>query len=235
MATRKRVRPRAPARKKRKDSTLNPARFLPTHERYTPELLTNVRQRFEETPEPVASMAADLDVEPASLNRIARRYGWLRRNPTPARDVSPALRILQDAQAMEAAPPAQDLSEVAAPPELSTIDRLERAVLAELATIEAMRAALGRMPQQPSGAQRTVRTLSILTQTLQHLQRLRAGSAGETQNNSGSNDHDEDDMPADIDEFRRDLARRIDAFVASRTDATGAGGDAAAETMDKTR
>ncbi len=26
------------------------------------------------------------------------------------------------------------------------------------------------------------------------------------------------DMPADIDEFRNELARRIDAFVASRTD-----------------
>ena len=234
MATRKRVRPRAPARKKRKASSLNPARFLPTHERYTPELLANVRQRFEETPEPVASMAADLDVEPASLHRIARRYGWLRRNPAPARDVSPALRILQDAQALEAAPPAQDLSEVAAPPELSTIDRLERAVLAELATIEAMRAALGRMPQKPPGAQRTVRTLSILTQTLQHLQRLRANQTL-TSEPASRNDHDDDDMPRDIDEFRRDLARRIDAFVASRTDAAGAGGDAAAETMDQAR
>jgi len=234
MATPKRVRPRAPARKKRKDSTLNPARFLPTHERYTPELLLNVRKRFEETPEPVASMAADLDIEPSSLNRIARRYGWLRRNPAPARDVSPALRILQAAQALEAAPPAQDLSEVAALPEPSTIDRLERAVLAELATIEAMRAALGRMPQKPPGAQRTVRTLSILTQTLQHLQRLRANQTL-TLESTGRNNHDDDDMPTDIDEFRRELARRIDAFVASRTDAADVGGDAAAETMDEAR
>jgi hypothetical protein len=29
-----------------------------------------------------------------------------------------------------------------------------------------------------------------------------------------------DDMSRDIDEFRRDLARRIDAFVASRADAS---------------
>ncbi len=273
-------------------------RFRPTLERYTPALLAHVRQQFEETPEPVASLAADLGIAPQSVNRIARRYGWVRRNAVPARDLPPALQILQEAQGLEvavsgvapvgdpngaASPPPlakgrspsearrvgiaaspeliptrtasqSDLlfargGEVVAPPELSegtvvpelscslqTIERLERAVLAELATVEAMRAAMGTLPHKPPGAARTVRTLGMLTQTLQHLQRLRASEALQARAAAGSNgqdDHD-DDRPRDIDEFRRDLARRIDAFVESRTDGGGARGDAVAEAVDRT-
>jgi hypothetical protein len=128
------------------------------------------------------------------------------------------------------------VSDDAASPELSTIERLERAVLAELATIEAMRAALGTLPQKPPGAARTVRTLSMLTQTLQHLQRLRASEALAAKPPAGNeHDDDNDDMPRDLDEFRRDLARRIDAFVASRTDAGDADGDPTAAAVDETK
>ena len=113
MTTRKRapVRRRAPARKKSngkpkgksKAPRPNPARFLPTHQRYTAALLAHVRRRFEETPEPIASMAADLGVVPQSLHRIARRYDWVRRNPVPPpRDVTPALLMLEQARALEA-------------------------------------------------------------------------------------------------------------------------------------
>jgi hypothetical protein len=93
-------------------------------------------------------------------------------------------------------------------------------VLKELEAEEAARAQLGGAPRLAADAERSARTLSVLTQTLQNLQRLRAATAS-PQSHIGSND--DDDMPADLDEFRRDLARRIDAFVASRTD----GGDAA--------
>ena len=79
--------------------------------------------------------------------------------------------------------------------------------------IEACARRAGRC-RSAGDAARTVRSLSLLTQTVRHLQRMRA--AGRTpQPYSGSN-HD-DDIPAGIDEFRRDLARRIDAFVESRT------------------
>jgi hypothetical protein len=254
---------RAPARRKRKRAgrvrrkgAADAASRLPHHPRYTAALLAQVRQRFEDTPEPIPSMAADLGVAPQSLHRIARRYGWVRRNPVPPpRDVSQASQILQEAQVLAGeAPPTPDPSppfaaltgggertESAASNAshdtepassgLSTIERLERAVLAELATIEAMRAALGTLPQKPAGA---ARTLSMLTQTLQHLQRLRA-SAALTAKPVARSDHDDDDMPADIDEFRRDLARRIDAFVASRTERSDAGRDPDAAPVDEIR
>jgi hypothetical protein len=89
----------------------------------------------------------------------------------------------------------------------TTILRLRRAVLEELRAVEAMRAKLKR---NPADAERTARTLSRLTETLQKLQRLQC-TLPETELK------DDDDMPADIDEFRDELARRINAFVDSRT------------------
>jgi len=100
----------------------------------------------------------------------------------------------------------------------AAIDRLEQAVLRELATVETMRASLGNEPLRPMDAERTARTLSVLTETLSKLRRLRLAAAPQA-------GPDHDDMPADIDEFRRDLARRIRAFVASRTGRGNADGD----------
>jgi hypothetical protein len=287
MTTRKRapVRRRALARPNAKSaSRLQKARIggarQAAYRTFAAELLANVRQRYEETPEPVPLLAADLGILPTSFYRLARDKGWARRNDLPARDVPPAMKILEEAKALEAdgvrrlsgcseAPPTPDpspplaklagggeraesvkpsrageraesagraVSGIAAPPELSTIERLERAVLAELATIEAMRAALGTLPQKPPGAARTVRTLSMLTQTLQHLQRLRASAAlaAKPPVRSDHDDDSDDDMPRDLDEFRRDLARRIDAFVKSRADRAGDRGDADATTVVET-
>ena len=93
----------------------------------------------------------------------------------------------------------------------STIDRLEAAVLKELATVERMRAALGPEPLRPFDAQITARTLSVLTETLAKLRRLRLAAQPQT-----GTSHDDD--ITDIDDFRRDLARRIEAFVASQPD-----------------
>ena len=108
----------------------------------------------------------------------------------------------------QAAPP--EPTETPEPPLSDTIERLYRAVRDELATVEAMRAQRGKLPERPVDAVRTAQTLSSLAETLQKLQRLRcalspSGSAGD------------DDMPEDIDAFRFELARRIEAFVASRT------------------
>jgi hypothetical protein len=330
MTTRQRapVRRRAPSRTKAKPASLlqkaktGGARQA-AYRTYAAELLAHVRHRYEATPEPVPLLAADLGILPTSFYRLARDRAWVRRNDLPARDVPPAMQILEEAKALEVggsvavvdtadvapdgaasylAPlagrePAPDLirgrpperseggrvrgssreselgeipphpnplpcvraftpvfaglcgereraefatpvpspDAISTPPLLSTIERLERAVLAELATIEAMRAALGTLPQKPPGAARTVRALSMLTQTLQHLQRLRA-SAALAAKPIARNDHDDDDdMPADLDEFRLDLARRIDAFVESRSRLADAGNDPAPAAVEEAR
>ena len=111
---------------------------------------------------------------------------------------------------------------------LSAAERIERLVLKEIEVEEAKRAQLGALPRAAAEAAATARTLAILTHTLHALQRLRLGQPG-----ARYDDHD--DMPRDIDEFRRELARRIDAFVASRTDARNAEGSGEPRVVGETR
>jgi hypothetical protein len=193
------------------------------------------RYRFEETDEPVPSIAADFGILATSFWRLAQREGWERRKRS-ARDVPKAAQISKQLQAMETggggavAPPTPDVeSAVAAPPvtDAAAIDQLHRAVLAELAAVEAMRAEQKKTPRRRADIDGTARTLASLTDTLHKLQRMRCGLPA-----SGA---DDDDIPADIDEFRRDLARRIEAFVQSEIDAEDAGGDAGAAPVAEVR
>ena len=211
---------------------------------YTPEFLVEAKRRVEQTPQSTNAIAHDFGMDHGPLWRLIRRYGWVRpegalRRP---RGLSPVMRLAAQADALTASAHSRESGNPAAtaqvddpaalgprwslpatpigsgdernekPPSLdnTTIERLEAAVLKELATVETMRASLGSEPLRPADAERTARTLSVLTETFSKLRRLRLA----VQPQPGS-DHD-DDIP-DIDEFRRDLARRIRAFVASRT------------------
>jgi hypothetical protein len=109
---------------------------------------------------------------------------------------------------------------------LSAIDRIEALVVKEIEAEETVRKLFRGKRRVATTSERNARTLATLTQTLHALQRLRVGSLPEQETLT------DDDMPYDIDEFRRDLARRIDAFVASRTDAGDAGGDSGPKPVD---
>jgi hypothetical protein len=78
--------------------------------------------------------------------------------------------------------------------------------------VRALRAKLKSVPHGTEAAGRTSRTLADLTATLERLHRLEIGAP----QHEGQDTYD--DMPADPDEFRLDLARRIEAFLASRPD-----------------
>ena len=69
--------------------------------------------------------------------------------------------------------------------------------------METMRASLDKEPLRPIDAERTARTLSIHDRNLAKLRRQRCRLAPQ------DTDHD-DDLPADLDDFRHGLARRIE-------------------------
>ena len=89
--------------------------------------------------------------------------------------------------------------------------RLQSAVARVLPAIEATIARLAAGPHHPREMEQAGRALGALTRTLRELNALLA------QHNAHAGAAVYDDMPEDIDAFRIDLARRIDAFVASRT------------------
>jgi hypothetical protein len=93
-------------------------------------------------------------------------------------------------------------------PGLSPVERLEALVVKELEAEEAARAELATRPRARHEAERCARTLSVLTQTLKTLQGMHT--------NGGTGGYAYDDMPQDMDAFRNNLARRIEAFMESR-------------------
>jgi hypothetical protein len=99
------------------------------------------------------------------------------------------------------------------------VPRLQSAVARVLPAIEATIARLAAGPYHPRDMEQAGRALSSLTRTLRELNALLSQhhARGETADGAA----DDDDMPEDIDAFRYELARRIDAFVASRTSDDG--------------
>ena len=179
--------------------------------RYSPEFLAAAQRRYEDTDDTLAAMAADFRVSERTINRMRDRGGWKRRSEREPREL-PAVKLLDEATTLlatapEAASPTQPLPGGGS---AAAIERIERLVQQELDAEEAVRTRLGRLPRPPADAERVARTLATLTQTLHALQRLRCGVGAQ----SAANDYD--DMPEDIDEFRINLAHRIDLFMESR-------------------
>jgi hypothetical protein len=207
---------------------------------YTPELIAHARHLYEHTSTSLAKIAVDLGVHRSTVDRLGNHENWRRYMPPP-RDVPATMRLLAEAEALEAgvlsndndataaatAPPHPDDGSDPPPTARDIIDRLYRTVVDELATVQAMRAQLGRHPRGAVEAERTARTLWSLTETFQKLQRLQCALPENDPNN-------DDDMPTDIDEFRNELARRIRIFVQSRTERSDGDG-VGAQPLDPAR
>jgi hypothetical protein len=196
---------------------------------YTPELVASVRDAYEHDPgKSVPQIAREHGMSERALYRMSEREGWVRRAARP-HDVPRAARLLQQANALaklQTAPPVPALPEPPAAtedagaamlPEAAAIEHIARLVEQEIAAEQSVRTRLGLGARAPADAARCARTLLTLTQTLETLRRLRADMT-----HSG---FDDDDMPEDIDAFRTELARRINAFMESRTEQARAAGE----------
>jgi hypothetical protein len=89
---------------------------------------------------------------------------------------------------------------------LSVVKRMWRAAEAQVADIEQR---LRRAGQEPS--ERDARVMAVLARTLRELTHIELPSPPVEQAKA-----DDDEPPADIDEFRRELARRLHAIIAAR-------------------
>jgi hypothetical protein len=96
----------------------------------------------------------------------------------------------------------------------SLVARLWRTAERQVQQIEQRLKAAGLEPTEREG---NARTLATLVKTLRELAAFDAAQSA--RDKKAPNDDDDDPVPRDIDEFRRELARRMDAFVASRTGA----------------
>jgi transposase-like protein len=169
---------------------------------WSPELLEELRRCYEETGQQKKAIALAFGLPESTFRRLIERHGWLRRDK-PAGDTV-------DASASPKQPAAPDM----------LIQRLEQAVAQELAAIETTRSARTRKTASAADTERIVRSLERLTDTLAKVRRMREPDAAQDP---------DDDLPRDIDEFRRVLARRIEQLVRDRPDDDGPAGDGAGD------
>jgi hypothetical protein len=155
-----------------------------------------------------------------------KRWEWRRRKPLIPRQGPPPVPVTTQEMAaptpyvtpVHPTPPAFANASAGDPPppgegEEMIVPRLQSAVARVLPAIEATIARLAAGPHHPRDMEQAGRTLSSLTRTLRELNALLA------QHNARPNDarcECREMSPEDIDAFREDLARRINAFVASR-------------------
>jgi hypothetical protein len=90
--------------------------------------------------------------------------------------------------------------------------RVHSMVARELDAVERVLDVLA--PEGAGDAERAARTLASLARTLRELSLM--NNTGDEPEAAAADD-DDDDIPRDLDEFRRELARRINAFVDERT------------------
>jgi hypothetical protein len=93
----------------------------------------------------------------------------------------------------------------------AVVTRLWHAAARQAREIEAR---LANQDLTTAGSERDARTLSVLVRTLKELTAMDENDA--RQSAEEANAHDDD--VRDIDEFRRDLARQMDAIIARRAD-----------------
>lgn len=220
---------------------------------FTDELLADARRRYEQTAEAKEAIGFDLGIHRSTLDHLARRLGWTRFKPSP-RDVHPAAKLAAKAQAFAEAVVAADgvtteagkqtdAAETSAAPlppltgqpadgaEDLPMDTpalaawLRREIQAQIGIVKQLREQERAEPPTEDKAILLSRILASLADALIKLDRHTGGAssaAGEP-----------DDLPENIDEFRNELARRIRAFVASRTGTGDADGGNAVPLLDR--
>ncbi|MGQ4272454.1 hypothetical protein [Terrihabitans sp. B22-R8] len=167
-----------------------------------PEVKVQARRLYEETSLPVEAIAGMLNMKPRTFHSYRARWGWvarLDRNGESDTGAADEVSIL----------PTDALSDEALeerPSRAETIQRIRDIVEREVSGVEQTLRRMDRLA--PRGdAEKAARTLASLVKTLTELQRLDANAAEQAK---------EPDDEIDIDEFRRELARRLDALCASR-------------------
>jgi hypothetical protein len=209
----------------------------------TLEAWAQIRHDYEHTARPLAHICAEHDITIPMMRYRMKRWEWKRRKPLIPRHAPPSVPAMPadvsplpvraanggvgpgvgdhfgpDAASPPTPPAFADapVGEQVAPSDPDPaliVPRLQGAVARVLPAIEATIARLAGGSHHPRDMEQAGRTLGALTRTLRELNALLA------QHNARLDAADPyDDMPEDIDAFRENLARRIEAFMESRTD-----------------
>jgi hypothetical protein len=190
----------------------------------TPETWAHVRYEYERTDKPVDDICLDHGVSPSTLRDRMRRWRWTRRYEPVSPDGPPPMPPRETAAfhgplpaggtascenasdfAVDLAAQPADVCDEAAADSSQIVPRLRGAVARVLPAIEATVGRLAAGPMPAREIERAARTLTAPTRTLRELNAL-----------LGQYPCADDDEPQSVEEFRAELARRIDGIIAQQ-------------------
>lgn len=171
-----------------------------------PEEISRARALYEGTDIPVRDIARMLGIGLTTLHRKINLWGWTPRNAR--------LRGLDAAAKAEI--PVEQIAALAAPhvatvEQETLIHRVRAAVEREIVAIEAVLARVESAKLRSSDAERAARTLATLVKTLREVAALQRDEQPE----HDARDRSEDEF-RDLDDFRRELAQRLDRLRRQR-------------------
>jgi len=191
----------------------------------TAEAWAQIRYDYEHTDRPVDDICAEHGISAGTLRDRMRRWGWTRRRPAiPLDGPPPAPPVAATVAPVSFAPVlAAPVSDCAGPAAATLVEtdgraielRLRSAVAHVLPAIEATLASLGTGLAHPREMERAARVLAALTRTLSELNGLlrQHGAAGGPSAPDGQS--------KDTATRRRELAEKLEAFVASHAGEAG--------------
>jgi hypothetical protein len=178
------------------------------------EKLAEARFLYEQTMAPIDDIAEVMGISRGTFFNRIRELKWQPRRFIPKRDVprlqAPTVAATPPAllPSVEAAPDSLLVEYPRAPADrLALAERVQTVIERKLAAVESILAVMG--PPQPEEAECHARTLASLARTVREMVRLQVAPPDDPAN--------DDDVPRDLDELRRQLARKIDALMAEQS------------------
>lgn len=168
-----------------------------------PEKIAEIRKLYEGTNIPVRDLASICGLGVTTFLKRVKLWGWKPRNYR-MRDYDAAAKLDIDAIREVAAP------SIAVAENETLIDRVRAAVEREIVAIEAVLARVEGAKLRSTDAERAARTLATLVKTLREVAALQRDEKPEQTSGEG------EDEFRDLEEFRAELAERLDRLRRSR-------------------
>ena len=173
--------------------------MAPTPRRIKPKSIAEIRRMYENTNVPVDDLAAMLGVSRRAFYARRVKWGWkLRIDRIPRVEPPREPDEIEPAQERVRANPAS-------PEFAALLLRARQIVERGLSTVDQIVAQLNPTPEHAEDAERAARALAGFMRTLHEVKRLDTPATPRQDDN--------DRGPADDDEFRRELARKIDGII----------------------
>lgn len=188
-----------------------------------PELIAEGRRLYEQTQTPLRDIAAVMGIGQRTLENRIREFNWRRRRvATRPIELPHAAGGAAVAAMTDGDTPQTDVKPVSPQRRAAIAERIQTIVEREMAAVERVLAVIG--PADQAEAEGSARALASIARTLREVAAL---NVPEEEVKDADDADAGSEIPRDMDEFRRELARRLHAIIEAQSAAAGGGGDVA--------